>query len=220
MEANENIIAKINKLFALAKSSNENEAAVAMAKAHELLTSYNLEMEDVILKDKDKEEKVVEDDYGMAMYRNWEKLLFASIASLNFCRLIANKGRKDRRTVLTIIGKPTNILATKVFIEYISSVIDRLTKENYGLGKQYLESYKIGLSTRLRYRIAEKAQEDLSSDCKALVVTEDANNQSFLDKAYPKITDSKIKIESKDSEAYYKGWVDGGDVSLVNQIEE
>ena len=43
---NKNIFEKINKLLALANSSNENEATVAAQKASLLLAQYNLSLAD------------------------------------------------------------------------------------------------------------------------------------------------------------------------------
>ena len=43
----EQVVSKVRKLFELSNSSNENEAALAAAKARELLSRYNLSMADL-----------------------------------------------------------------------------------------------------------------------------------------------------------------------------
>src|SRR5579884_2145941 len=48
----ETIIEKIQKLLALSTSSNEHEAALALAKAQNMLLQYNLSLEEVSAKQK------------------------------------------------------------------------------------------------------------------------------------------------------------------------
>ena len=43
----EQVVSKVRKLFELSNSSNENEAALAAAKARELLSRYNMSMADL-----------------------------------------------------------------------------------------------------------------------------------------------------------------------------
>ncbi len=43
----EQVVSKVRKLFELSNSSNENEAALAAAKARELLSRYKLSMADL-----------------------------------------------------------------------------------------------------------------------------------------------------------------------------
>ena len=43
----EEVVSKVRKLFELSNSANENEAALAAAKAREFLSRYNLSMADL-----------------------------------------------------------------------------------------------------------------------------------------------------------------------------
>ena len=47
MILNDQIIERIQKLLSLANSDNENEAQLAASKANELLTKYNLSLQEV-----------------------------------------------------------------------------------------------------------------------------------------------------------------------------
>ena len=61
------IILKIQKLLALASSSNENEAQAAMMKAQEMLAKYKLSMKDV--QSKHPESKAVKKAHGRYLYK-------------------------------------------------------------------------------------------------------------------------------------------------------
>lgn len=57
------IIDQIKKLFALSKSSNENEAALAFQKAQEIMFKHNIDQTDLV---KDQIEDIIEIDFEMA----------------------------------------------------------------------------------------------------------------------------------------------------------
>lgn len=214
----ETIISKIIKLFELAKSSNENEASVALSKAHDLLKNYNLEMSDITssIANKEKDSSVKEEWLESGMFRDWEKVLYRKIASLNYCELVMQSYHRGKS--LYLIGKEHNIVATKVFIEYIKGVINRLAHEQYGRGKEFVASYKLALSIRLGERIEALKYADMKSDCKDLVVNEKANVDKFISEKFGKLIVQKVTMESSNSAGYYKGYQDGDKVSLNRQI--
>src|SRR5439155_27189213 len=78
------VLTKIKKLLALSASSNPNEAALAAAKAQELLMQHNLTMSQV--------ETHGESKYGEAFVKTgsrvWRRLLLAVIARNNFCEMV------------------------------------------------------------------------------------------------------------------------------------
>lgn len=214
----ESIIIKITKLFELSKSPNENEASVALSKAHDLLKNYNLKMSDIsiTLTKEDIDNQVKEEVLGSGMFRDWEKILYRKIASLNFCKLILYSAYRGKS--LVVIGKEHNILATKLFIEYIKGSIDRLAHTQYGKGKEYIASYKLALAIRLGERIEAMTYADLNCECKDLVVNEQANNDKFIKEKFGDLFVKKITMVSSSHEGYSKGYKDGDSISLNKQI--
>ncbi len=53
MEPNQNIIEKIQKLLALSKSPNENEASTALRMAMDMLSKHNLSMSEINVEKKE-----------------------------------------------------------------------------------------------------------------------------------------------------------------------
>lgn len=82
------IAEKIQKLMALAESSNENEAAVAAAKAQELLAKYNLDLAQVRGFTAKTDEEIIEVATNDDKYKKrqaWIVELADVIAKHNFC---------------------------------------------------------------------------------------------------------------------------------------
>jgi hypothetical protein len=77
------IILKIQKLLALASSSNENEAQAAMMKAQEMLAKYKLSMKDV--QSRRPESKAVKRCTAVTFTKAAWKGHLASVIADNFC---------------------------------------------------------------------------------------------------------------------------------------
>lgn len=211
----ENVIDKIKKLFALSESPNEHEALVAMEKAHSLLAQYNLSMQDINTQKFDVEQQAI----GTGKFDSWVLLLVHAIADYNYCNLLL--GTNNRKTTMFLVGKNINIIATKNFIEYILSTIKRLVQDNYGQGKKYLSSYKIGLASSIINRLKELKYADMHSDCMALVVTEKAENIAFLKNKYKDALGTRnTKTPSVNAYGYVQGVKDGNGISFNNQINK
>ena len=215
MNVPDNVIEKIQKLFALSESTNENEATLAMEKAHKLLTQYDLSIADITTNKSDIKEHILTTS---GRVDSWKVLLYNAIADLNYCRIL--KSTYNHSTVIFIVGKEINIIATRTFLEYIENTIDRMVKEQYGKGKDYIESYKLGLALRLIKRIKELKYKEMTTDCTALVVTEEANNNEFINGKYKNIKTipTKITRDTINAYGYYNGTTDGNKIQFNKQI--
>lgn len=149
----------IRKCFALSKSPNEHEAALALEKALELCRKFNVDPESL-------ENEVVSDETYMSAYSHvtvdilfgyterWHHELFHAIAKENFCQAIMH--HKSTGDILSIIGRLYNIFATEEMGKWICAQVDRITEEECGRkGIRYRNSFKNGMAQRLIYRIRE-----------------------------------------------------------------
>lgn len=164
-----NVVSKIKKLLALGeRAGTEDEAKVAMQKAHELLAKHNLAMGDVTF-DEVLEETVETDESTPTELRNtlYKDEIYAGVAELYFCHLFYRKRIINGQTKrwLCITGKPSNIAITKYLAAYICRTGENLAKEvakteaqnlaNDGVIlniRAYKNSFKIGFATRIRQR--------------------------------------------------------------------
>jgi hypothetical protein len=104
----EEVLSKVRKLFELSNSPNENEAALAAAKARELLARYNLSIADLPTDDANSTLTPTEISVclGKAV-RIWLKGLLLHVAEGFDCQHILRR-RYGRDTVLSFIGTPAD----------------------------------------------------------------------------------------------------------------
>lgn len=180
-----NIVAKIQKLLEMASRSqgNEQEAAVAMDKAQELLAKYNLDLATIQdHKDKSKAEADGKRGYAnisrSAMYE-WQRELVGTIAECNFCIAWITQEREPynkrfswgievaHRNVkrYKILGREGNTMVVLMMVDYLFETIERLLPyQNKDRLSRSAISWRKGVSDRLRHRIIDKYQEMRKAD--------------------------------------------------------
>jgi len=142
----ERIVSKIKKCLALSESDNENEAALAAARAHELMTKYRIEMAQ--LREETGEEISVREHELFQGRALWHTQLALHIAAANNC------GVFKRRKTLIIVGTPENIQIVEYFYSYLCRMLRHLMRvycrEFYGSTK---------VETRIKLAFCEGATE-------------------------------------------------------------
>lgn len=189
------LIEKIKKLFAMGQrtknndgSTNEAEAAAAMAMAQQLLTKYNLDIHTVMDKADTKaaapgagprEKQQVK---RSAMYR-WQRDFWRDLAEANFCFHWIVDTREERygRTVRckrhVILGSQVNVAVVMAMGDYLTEVMERLLpyENKDALGRSAI-SWREGCAVRLIERVQERLRkmkaEGVAGDggCTALAV--------------------------------------------------
>ena len=224
----EKILSKVQKLLRLGDSPNQEEASSAIAKAHELLTSYNLTMEDVGRHGKD--EEVIEEDFMSAgRVKSWKKILFSAVCNYNFTGSYTHTHRtRDGYGYVTsstvtykLVGKPRNIIVTKAMIDYLFDAVDRLASGPgiTGRGKSFIESYRLGLAEGLAIRLNKlRLRDKINTETTALVVQTDAEIQAFLDGKNLK-EEKPIETSRSDAEAWHLGRQDAHQIPLNEQLD-
>lgn len=195
MEDMTGIIAKIQKLFALAnqsKNNSEAEANSAMAKAQELLAKYNLDM--AVINDAVQKDAVKKDDAGpreqvrvsrSAMYR-WQQEFWKALSELNYCfhwTTVVSEEHPKRKGYFrqvkrhVILGSQVNVAVVQMMGDYLTEVMEReLPYPNTERLSGSAISWREGCAQRLIERLQEKAEEMKRGGFKA----EDGSNVTAL----------------------------------------
>jgi len=154
------VMEKIRKLLALAKSSNEHEAASAADKAQLLLAEYNLTLTDV---DSRTREGVEEDDDTETDSYPWRRPLGTWVAKMFFCHYMYStfKRKKTSYDRHIFVGKPHNIVVAKMMFEYLIATVERLARagaKSIPLKQRspYRVTFRTTCSSRLCTRIADR----------------------------------------------------------------
>lgn len=184
----------IERLLRLAgKNQNENEAAVAMAKAQELLTRFNLDMA-IIEETTGADKKRVKEEVSGGFYK-WQQQLWEEVARLNFClywsqrfwnpeKKQSYRARYDDWYGHTpggtrkggydfqhrVVGRKVNVISTQNMARYLEGCIEKLLRERLGetWAKEHLSawsnSYRMGIVHRVSEKIWDRRREMIRED--------------------------------------------------------
>lgn len=214
------MIDKIRKLLALASNNpNEEEAAVAMAKAQELMIKHGIEQDQLV----EKKPGVV---YGEKVeFDKWEE--WACGAASAVCGTKALFYRSEG--YFKFIGRPDNIQASAMLYLFICDQIEKLYKISLPKGMtqkeraMYRKSFKYAAASAVLRKAREIEQNTtIPGTSTELVVL---HNQTLKDE----IEDFLANVELKkpraqktiklDYQAYQKGVIAGNSIRLQGEVK-
>lgn len=148
-------IEKAVKLLRLSKSSNPNEAALAMSKAQEIMERFKIDAASLEL-DKPTQsadepiKNFCDDPLDSAKGGRWKGCLAVMLARQNQCKAYRHQGSH-----LALVGRPTDVQTVRYFYSWLTKEIDSLTrKECAGNGRTYSNNFRLGVVET----VAEKLQ--------------------------------------------------------------
>lgn len=156
----EEAIAKAGKLLRLATSSNPNEAALAAARAQEIIDRYKLGNVTLNYEEQhqapDEPIKDFADDplnAGNGIVQRWAWSLFLAIAKGNQCKGYAAVNRGG----IAIVGRPSDVATVRYFYNYLKREVDRLTAQNsVGYGRSWCNNFRLGVVDTIRVKLQEQ----------------------------------------------------------------
>jgi len=219
----EDIILKIQKLLALSKSSNENEAQNAMMMAQKFLVKYKLSIRD-IEQYKNEFVKVNENRTGIKFRgSNWKSNLSQVIADNFGCYLFYRTGRTHE---ICFYGKEEDVIIARIMLEYaikcINSNGDKLVKKlKQDKRRKHFDGIKNDYALGFVRGLSERFEEQTQSNKEwALVLVKD---QVVIDR-YNEFSSNFGKVQTdvsfkKHLVAFKLGRVDGKAFDISNKIE-
>jgi len=178
----DNIIDKIKKLLRLSTSNNENEAALALQRAKELMDKYNLSevsLNDQFIEDNFNENNVFEIGLKFTAYNKrlpvYKDIIAANIANIFSCKSIRNYPiiiDNEIKYCIGLIGFEADVIIAEYAIEYTINFIDKKVKELYALykklnkkkPKRFKLSYTIGVLNTIEQKIQQLASYKNNND--------------------------------------------------------
>lgn len=154
---------KIKKLLAVASSANENEAALAMGMAQELLIRHRLTEADLPDSQTLYQEEIIRDKeplFAAGRIHVWKSQLANILAKYNNCRLVKYSGiafnNGSRGSQLVIFGRPSDIDMVRYMLAYgITTLTNFAHIPCMSEGHTYKQSWFLGAVNG----IAEKLEE-------------------------------------------------------------
>ena len=158
----EEAITKVQKLLRLATSSNVNEAALAAAKAQEIMDAY--EIQEAVLatstgpenpdSEEDKDPFIDYGRMGDALDPTntvWRTSLACGLAEVNICKIYTSSGRG-----IQIIGRPKNVQTIRYMYGFIIHQINKLADEHKGFSRTWKNNFRLGAVHTINARLKEQ----------------------------------------------------------------
>ncbi len=186
------IVERIKKLLALATSQNPHEAALAAAKAQELLFRHNLSMAMVeAATEGGANSDYVNDRFDSGGWMHWRRRLLAAVARNNFCRGVSYQGTRE----VGIVGEPHNVTVVKHLYAFLVREIIRLADTGVRADRTLDEeerrawkrSFYLGAVRTIAQRLTEQRERDVNADpnAAALVVRKDQELEDAYREHFP-----------------------------------
>ena len=231
MNINE-IKSKLAKLLRLSKSSNANEAAVAIQKFETLCVQHGVAKQDVTADFDPELDVIIETSFGrtykkrdIATYR-----LIAAVAKYYNGVLMIDNDRLDGKQ-LKIIASKSNQIQIELYSEYLIDEMERLSKqakkENKHTPRSFRANFRKGFALAINKRLVElkkvqESQETSQENQPALVVVEHNQREqkaalSFMMEKYPDIRSSTSRYSA--GHGHHEGQDAAQGVGLRKQTE-
>jgi hypothetical protein len=230
-KASDQIIEKIQKLLALANSSNEFEAKLAAERATSLLTKYNLSMQEVDVKDRDYE---VADFVGTsARIQAQQNPIFSILIDFFFVNvvigfkwvrtsqdpLLFNSSAKKVRS-WSFFGQRHNVEVAKYVYAFLNTtfetLFDQYVKAGGVSGVNARKSFYLGLARGIREQL-KVTKQNVEQEA-GLVVVKDPGIADFVKDTIGKTRKMPSKHVSIDSNAYAKGTEEGRNIKIARGL--
>jgi hypothetical protein len=156
------IVERIQRLLALATSSNVNEAAAAAAKAQELMARYDIEQAALDVESGDDDVAVSTEvllEMG-ARVEGWKGILAAALGDANSAKVYTSKtfnSAGKTQNTFQIIGTKDQANTIRYMFAYLVNEVERLAKGADGSGRSYLASFRLGAASVIATRLREAA---------------------------------------------------------------
>jgi hypothetical protein len=215
------LIARIQKLMALAESDNQHEAEAAMVKAHALIAKYNL---DLI------ESKFKSNYFSIFLGRpklrhpretyHLASLLqdFYFVEGIWVSTYVVSKGKMGR--VLEISGRRHNLQTASYVYDFIHRYIQRSWaryNQHKGLNRYRKTDYAVGVIEGFRQKLSTEREASADkSDTRALLHLKDAHLADYIADRYPRLRQIKRTASSQDDTVLADG-LEAGQKLLISK---
>lgn len=176
------VIDKVQKLLALSKSSNVNEATAAAAAANKLIDQYRLSEADIATSDTEID-PLIEDDgfiYETGRIVPWKSSLVITLAKHYGCALFNSTHFPNGRQVsrYKLVGRTSDIQITKYMFNWLMMECQRLSeKEARGKGRVFAASYCQGFVAGVKQQLMKSREEAKQQASQASIIKIDAREQ-------------------------------------------
>lgn len=213
------IVEKIQKLLALSKSSNENEAQLSLLKAQELLVKHKLSLKEVKefkINNSSIKEKISAITFTKAKW----KALLASVIAENFgCYFYLMTYQTN---TIVFFGREEDTTICNIVLEYaIDCIRSKVNKLRYmhtqrGYSTKGIENdFALGFIAGLQKRFEE--QKHKNKEWGLVLVKDKEVTEAYKSKSFTKTLDGKVGLK-RAKNLYELGYKEGKSFSITDKI--
>lgn len=165
----DNILGKVRKLLRLANSPNPNEAALAAAKAQQLIDEHKLNTELLALDSDSPEPDEPIENFGKKnapldegkLNDTWRWRLANTVMRWNACRGYVSSGD------IHIVGRPSDVETVRYLFGYLKAEVEQLVEcDGKGCGRTWRNNYRHGVIDTIARKLREQHNK-FEADAKA-----------------------------------------------------
>jgi len=202
-----NTLEKIKALLAQAEGTPyEGEAEVFMAKAHELMDKYKIELAD--LEGLPEASAVTHKVHISPKNGKYLRALAYQVAPLFYVKVLyVTRGRSTR---IYIVGLQNDIdTFERVFVRLYEEMFRTAKPVCAGWGKSAFNSFYsgfiAGVSSKVRELLYAREKSEVNHTTKALVVVHNENNEAYVVEQWGKVRNASNTFAYGSAEGYYAG---------------
>ena len=209
------VIAKVQKLLALANSSNINEAAAAAAAANKLIDQYRLSEADFATTESELD-PLIEDDgfiYETGRITPWKSSLVVLLAKHYGCAVFNSAHYPNGRQVsrYKLVGRTSDIHIAKYMFNWLVLECQRLSEnEARGKGRVFASSYCQGFVAGIRQQLNKSREEAKQNASENSIIKINSREQEATDMMH-KLHALRSKASKSSSQIDYNAYSAGKD---------
>lgn len=219
------VIAKIQKLLALANSANEFEASLAAEKANELLTKHNLKLSQIEGYTPDmKCQNFMASTTQQPAENKW---IFAILCNYFFVRIV--KGRRRNLVngkvcaVWSFLGDTHNVEIARYVYEFLARNYHDLFKayrEETGCQPNYRSSFYVGLTRGIMEHL-DSIRSKVQNETGLVVIPQDPKIKDFQDSIFDKTRKCRSpSVHVVNDDAIERGTEEGRKIRIAKGLNE
>jgi hypothetical protein len=226
------ILRKIDRLFALAESSNLAESTLAMEKAQNLLTEFNIER----TSSPDFNSRDVSSIVKLTLYLNHkvhtslDRAIVVLLQEFYFVKPVYSfywsLDCLEYHAAVDIIGEKQNVLMAEYVFDFLAHKVDRLWEDAHkgGMKSSHRLSYQVGILNGFSKKLSsiEKARREGASNVNqmnGLISLTKDKIDAYLSDLYPSLKSSTTRQKSWDAESFHQGASEGEKLQIQRPIE-
>jgi ribosomal protein L29 len=192
----EEALRKAISCLKLAQSANQHEAALAAAKAQDIMTRYNLSLDDMEYSDKPKQEPIQDFGHTDPLHEvcqvdtRWTLSLSYCIARMNSCRTYFHT-KASGSCMVKIIGRASDVQTVRYIFAWLEREVRRITKQEC---QGHTRKYQVDFRTGVVDTIIRKLKEQQATTFKA-AQAETTNSMALM-----RVQKSIARIEAEGNE--------------------